>query len=130
MNNLIFNNFYKNTIKFFLSSLLIMGLIVWTIQAVNYFEFVSEDGHGLKVYFLYTLFKFSKNYNRLLPFIFFISLFYVLISYEKRNELNIFWINGVSKIKFIHKILILSFFITIHSASFSFLFVTNFSTKS
>ena len=30
---------------------MIMGLIVWTMQAVNYFDFVSEDGHGLKVYF-------------------------------------------------------------------------------
>ena len=113
MNILIFSNFYKNTIKFFLSSLLMMGLIVWTIQAVNYFEFVSEDGHGIKVYFLYTLLNFPKIIHRLLPFMFFISLFYILISYEKRNELNIFWINGVSKIEFINKIIILSFFITI-----------------
>ena len=40
-----------------------MGLIVWTIQAINYFDFVSEDGHGLKVYFLYTLLNFPKNYS-------------------------------------------------------------------
>jgi len=113
MTNLIFKNFYKNTIKFFLSSLIIMGLIVWTIQAVNYFEFVSEDGHGLKVYFFYTLLNFPKIIHRLLPFIFFISLFYILISYEKRDELNIFWINGISKVQFINKIIILSFFITL-----------------
>ena len=37
-----------------------MGLIVWTLQAVNYFDFVSEDGHGLKVYFSYTILNFPK----------------------------------------------------------------------
>jgi len=112
MKKLIFNRFYLNTIKFFLSTLLMMGIIVWTIQAVNYFDYVTEDGHGLRVYFLYTILSFPKIINRLLPFIFFISIFYILISYEKRNELNIFWINGINKIKFINKILILSLAIT------------------
>jgi len=113
MKKLIFNKFYTNTTKFFLSTLLMVGIIVWTIQAVNYFDFVTEDGHGFKVYFIYTFLSFPKIINRLLPFIFFISVFYVLIGYEKRNELNIFWINGINKIKFINKILILSLFLTI-----------------
>ena len=69
-----------------------MGLIVWTLQAVNYFDFVSEDGHGLKIYFFYTLLNFPKIIHRILPFIFFISLFYTIIRYEMNNELNIFWI--------------------------------------
>ena len=46
---------------FFGSSVLIMSLIVWTLQAVSYFDFVSQDGHGLKVYFSLHSFKFSKN---------------------------------------------------------------------
>jgi lipopolysaccharide export system permease protein len=113
MKKLIFNKFYINTTKFFLSTLLMMGIIVWTIQAVNYFDFVTEDGHGLRVYFLYTILSFPKIINRLLPFIFFISIFYILISYEKRNELNIFWINGINKITFMNKILIFSLILTI-----------------
>ena len=59
-----------------------MGLIVWTLQAVNYFDFVSEDGHGLKVYFAYTLFSLPKIMSKILPFVFMISLFYVIINYE------------------------------------------------
>ena len=110
---MIFNRLYINSTIFFLFTLLMMGLIVWTIQAVNYFDYVTEDGHGLKVYFLYSLMNFPKIINRLLPFIFFISLFYILLGYEKRNELNIFWINGVTKIKFINKIISISLLITI-----------------
>jgi len=112
MEKLIFYQFYLNTTKFFLSTLIMIGIIVWTIQAVNFFDIVIIDGHGLKVYFLYALLNFPKIINRLLPFIFFISLFYVLLSYEKRNELNIFWINGVDKIKFLNKIIKLSIVIT------------------
>ena len=108
MKNLIFRKFYQNTSVFFLTSLFIMGIIVWTIQAVNYFDYVTEDGHGLKVYFLYTILSFPKIIHRILPFIFFISLFYIIISYKLRNELNIFWINGVSKINFANNLIIFS----------------------
>jgi lipopolysaccharide export system permease protein len=55
MKKLIFKKFHIDTSIFFITSLVIMSLIVWTIQAVNYFDFVTEDGHGLKVYFMYTL---------------------------------------------------------------------------
>ena len=96
-----------------------MSLIVWTLQAVNYFDFVTEDGHGLKVYFSYTLLNFPKIINRILPFIFFISLFYIIINYERRNELNIFWINGISKIEFLNKLIIFSIYLMIFQIALS-----------
>ncbi len=111
MKKTIFKKFYKDTFNFFFTSLLVMSLIVWTIQAVNYFDFVTEDGHGLKVYFLYSAMNFPKIINRILPFIFFISLFYIILNYEIRNELNIFWINGISKNEFLNKTIIFSVFI-------------------
>tara|TARA_B100000029_G_C17571810_1_gene956851 strand:- start:1344 stop:2441 length:1098 start_codon:yes stop_codon:yes gene_type:complete len=113
MKKLIFKKLYLDTTSFFLSSLLIMGLIVWVLQAVNYFDFVTEDGHGLKVYFSYTLLNFPKIINRILPFMFFISLFYIIINYELRNELSIFWINGISKIEFLNKLIFFSIYLMI-----------------
>ena len=108
MKKLIFKKFYKQIFLNFLSTLLVMGLIIWTIQAVNYFDFVSQDGHSLKIYFLYSILNFPKIINRILPFIFFISLFYTFINCENKNELNIFWINGISKIEFLNKLIILT----------------------
>ncbi len=121
MKKLIFNKLYLDTASFFLTSLLIMSLIVWTLQAVNYFDFVTEDGHGLKVYFSYTILNFPKIINRILPFIFFISLFYVIINYELKNELSIFWINGVSKIQFLNKLVVFSIYLMIFQ-----LFLSNY----
>lgn len=105
MKKLIFIKFYKDITISFLTALLTVGIIVWTIQAVNYFDFVTEDGHGLKIYFIYSLLNFPKIIHRILPFIFFVSVFYTIVTYEKRNEIYIFWINGISKIKFLNKLL-------------------------
>lgn len=113
MKKLIFRKFTKDSLIFFVSSILIMSLIVWTLQAVSYFDFVSQDGHGLKIYFLYTILNFPKIVNRILPFIYFISLFYMIISYELKNELSIFWINGISKINFVNNAIFFSIFIMI-----------------
>ena len=113
MKKLIFLKFTKDTLIFFTLMCLVVGIIVWTLQAVNYFDFVVQDGHGLKTYFSYTILNFPKIIHRIIPFIFFISLFYMLINYEIRNELLIFWISGVSKIDFANKIIFLSVILTV-----------------
>tara|TARA_B110001450_G_C17616979_1_gene479633 strand:- start:146 stop:1246 length:1101 start_codon:yes stop_codon:yes gene_type:complete len=108
MKKLIFQKFILDTLTFFIISIIIMGTIVWTLQAINYFDFVTNDGHGLKVYFSYTVLNFPKIMHRILPFIFFISLFYIITSYESRNELNIYWLNGISRVGFANKIILMS----------------------
>lgn len=113
MKKLIFLKFASDTSIFFLIMCFTIGLIVWTLQAVNYFDFVTQDGHGLKTYFSYIILNFPKIIHRILPFVFFLSLFYLLISYEKKNELSVLWINGTSKVEFINKIILISFFLMI-----------------
>tara|TARA_Y100000590_G_C15618796_1_gene976778 strand:+ start:1 stop:1047 length:1047 start_codon:yes stop_codon:yes gene_type:complete len=68
------------------------------MQAVNYLDFVSEDGHGFRVYFTYTVLSLPKILSRLMMFVFFVSLFYSLYKMEEKNELIIYWINGIKKI--------------------------------
>ena len=60
MKKIIFKNFLKETLEFFVLSSCAVTIIVWVIQAVNYLDYVTQDGHGLKTYFLYTLFNFPK----------------------------------------------------------------------
>ena len=101
MKKLLFRNFLKDTLKFFIVVCMSISLIVWVIQAVGFLDFVIDDGHGLYVYFSYSLLNFPKMVHRIIPFIFFISLFYQISQYEYRNELLIFWTNGIRKIEFI-----------------------------
>ena len=57
---LIFQKFFSNNTYFFFICIASLSLIVWIIQAVNFLDFVTEDGHGLIVYFKYT-----KNYLKI-----------------------------------------------------------------
>jgi len=102
---IIFKKFLIDNTYFFLFVSLSISLIVWVIQAVNYLDFVSEDGHSFKVYFYYTILNLPKIFNRILPIIFFVSLFYTLTKYEENNELKIFWLNGINKTKFLNVII-------------------------
>jgi len=108
MKKLIFKKLLNDITNFFLISVLSISIIIWVIQAVNYLDFVSEDGHSFRIYFLYTLLSLPKIISRVLPFMFFISIFYILVKYEEENELVIFWLNGIKKIKFINTLIIFS----------------------
>ena len=105
---LIFKKFFIDNTYFFLSAITTLGLIVWVIQAVNYLDFVTEDGHGLGVYFKYSILSLPKILSRLFPLVFFISVFYTINKFEQNNELKIFWINGINKTKFIKNLIIYS----------------------
>ena len=111
MEKLIFRKFIIDVFSFFIISSFSITLIVWIIQAVNYLDFVSEDGHSFRVYFLYTLLTFPKIYGKIVTFSFFISIFYILSKYEENNEILIYWTHGITRIEFINNILKFSFFI-------------------
>ena len=100
MKKLIFKKFLKDLTGFLLLVSLSITLIVWVVQAVNFLDFVSEDGHSFKVYFIYTILNLPKIFSRILPFIFFVSLFYIILKYENNNELIIFWTVGIRKVDF------------------------------
>ena len=109
MKKIIYNQLLKDITKFFLLSSLSLSLIIWVIQAVNFLDYISEDGHGLLTYFYITTLNFPKIFSRILPFCVFISIFYTLNRYENKNELLIFWNIGINKIKFVNVLIIFSF---------------------
>ena len=108
MKKLIFRKILKDIFYFFLLVSLSITIIVWVIQAVNFLDIFSEDGHSLLIYFKYTLMNLPKIFSRTLIFIFFISIFYIILKYESNNELMIFWNNGISKKYFINILILFS----------------------
>jgi len=113
MKKLLYQKILIDNLKFFIIITLSISSIIWVIQAVQFLDFVTEDGHGLFVYFYYTILNFPKIIHRIFPFTFFISLFYQIYQYEMKNELLVFWTHGVNKLSFINAILTYSFLILI-----------------
>ena len=108
MKKIIFNKLIIDVTKFFLLSSLSLSLIILVVQAVNFLDYISEDGHGLYTYFGITILNFPKIFSRVMPFCIFITIFYIINKYELKNELLIFWSIGVKKIKFINTLIIFS----------------------
>ena len=105
MNKLIFRKFSIDIINFFLIASFSITFIVWIIQAVNFLDLISDDGHSLDVYFYFVSLNLPKIFSKTIIFVFFISIFYVINKYKNSNELIVFWSNGIQKIKFINFIL-------------------------
>ncbi len=108
MNKLIFRKFSQDIINFFLVASFSITFIVWIIQAVNFLDLISDDGHSLKVYFTYVSLNLPKIFSKTIIFVYFISIYYVINKYNNSNELIVFWNNGIRKIKFINFILLFS----------------------
>lgn len=123
MKKIIFNNLFKEIVLFFMACSITLTLIVWILQAVNFLDIVSEDGHSLGTYFMYSFMNLPKIFNKLLLLSFFLSLFYILTVYEDRNQTLIFWINGISKSQFLNSLIYLSFLFLIFSFLLSFFIV-------
>ena len=115
MKKIVYRKIAKDCTKFFLTTIFTISLIIWVLQAVNYLDFVIEDGHGFIVYFKYTLLSFPKILSRIFPFAIFLSFAYILLKYENKNELVIFWNFGIKKINFINFFVKLSFFFVLLS---------------
>ena len=119
MKKLLYRKLLLDYINFFLIALISSSLIIWVFQAVNFLDIMVEDGREYSVYINYSLLNFPKIISRLLPFVLFFSIYYVLSKYELNNELIIFWNFGEDKIKFINFILYISIFLLLIQICFT-----------
>ena len=110
MNKLIYRKLSSDIFAFFLLSSLALTSIVWVMQGVNLLDIITEKGHSISVYLIYTLLSLPKIFSKLLIFTYFLALFVVLNRYEENNEILVFWTNGIKKISFINFIAKFSLF--------------------
>ncbi len=113
MRNTIYRYFFKQFISIFASILISISIIVWIVQAVNYLDFVTEDGHSFSVYFTFSILTIPKVLNRLIPLVFLISLLVTILQFEKNNELLSFWTSGLNKIRIVNLAFRISILITL-----------------
>ena len=83
MKKLLYRKLLKDYMSFFIIALLSSSLIIWVFQAVNFLDIMVEDGREYTVYINYSLLNFPKIISRLLPFVLFFSIYYILSIYEK-----------------------------------------------
>jgi len=113
MRNTIYRYFFVEFISLFALILVTTCVIVWIVQAVNYLDFVTEDGHAFSVYFTYSILNIPKVIGRLIPLVFLISLLTTILRFENNNELLVFWTSGLNKIRLVNLAFKISILITL-----------------
>ena len=111
MKKILFRKLLSDCLVFFLITLFSLSIIVWVFQAVNFLDIIVEGGRDYLVYLNFSLLNFPKIISKLIPFVLFFSLLYVIAKYELNNELIIFWSFGINKIDLINFFIKFSFFI-------------------
>jgi len=111
MNKTIYKYLFYEFIRFFIATLFAFAAIVWTVQAVNYLDLITEDGHSFSVYFFYSFLTLSKVLTKLIPFCFLIATVLTIIKLEKDNELLALWTSGLKKINIVNHLLRVSLLI-------------------
>ena len=111
MKKIIYKYFFSEFIRYFAISLFTLTIIIWTIQSVNFLDLITEDGHALSIYFLYSFLTISKALTKLFPFCFLIAIVFTIIKFEKDNELIALWTSGINKITIVNLIFFISLLI-------------------
>tara|TARA_Y100000590_G_scaffold11830_1_gene14456 strand:+ start:54 stop:1181 length:1128 start_codon:yes stop_codon:yes gene_type:complete len=132
MKNRVYKYFFIEFFRYFAVVLFAVTAIIWTIQAVNFLDLVTEDGHAFRIYLFYSFLGIPKVITKLIPFTFLIASILTILKLEKDNELIILWTSGLNKIHIVNLILRTSLLIMIIQIIFS-TFITpetlNFSRK-
>ena len=111
MKKTIYKYIFYEFLRYFATSLFTLAAIVWTVQAVNFLDLVTDDGHSFSIYFMYSILTSSKVLTKLIPFCFLIAIVLTIIKLEKDNELIALWTAGLNKIFIVNHIILISLII-------------------
>jgi len=111
MKKTIYKYFFYEFVIYFAIILFALAAVVWTIQAVNYLDLITDDGHTFTIYFFYSFLTLSKVLTKLIPFCFLLAIILTILKMEKDNELIVLWTSGLNKIHIVNLIFRISLII-------------------
>ena len=119
LQNKIYHNYCLEIIKLFLTILLCLSLIAWTVRAVNFLDLIVENGYSVITYFEYSLLNVFGIITKFIPLSFLLAITIFILRQIQENEFIILWTSGVRQIQIVNLFLFISIIITIFHLIFS-----------
>ena len=113
LRNKIYKHFSFEVLKTFFTILFAFTLIAWTVRAVNYLNLIIDDAHSISTYFIYSFLNITNIVTKFISISFLLALIITIYRFKNQKELLILWSIGVSKIKIINLVLLVTFFVII-----------------
>ena len=119
LQNKIYQNYFIEIIKTFLTIVLGLSLIALTVRAVNFLELIVDNGYPVTTYFKYSILNIFGIAPKFMPLAFFISVIIFIIKHQGDSEFIILWTSGVKKLQLVNLILFSSITVLIIYLIFS-----------
>ena len=119
LQNKIYQNYFIEIIKTFLTIVLGLSLIALTVRAVNFLELIVDNGYPVTTYFKYSILNIFGIAPKFMPLAFFISVIIFIIKHQRDSEFIILWTSGVKKLQLVNLILFSSITVLIIYLIFS-----------
>ncbi len=119
LQNKIYYNYFLEIIKLFVTILLSLSLIAWTVRAVNFLDLIVDSGYSIITYFEYSLLNIFGIITKFIPLSFLVAITIFILRQIQENEFIILWTSGVKKIQIVNLFLLVSIVVTIFHLFFS-----------
>ena len=119
LQNKIYHNYSLEIIKLFITILLSLSLIAWTVRAVNFLDLIVESGYSVLTYFEYSLLNVFGIITKFIPLSFLLAITIFILRQIQENEFIILWTSGVRKIQIVNLFLFISLILTVFHLFFS-----------
>ena len=130
LQNKIYHNYCLEIIKLFLTILLSLSLIAWTVRAVNFLDLIVNSGYSVLTYFEYSLLNIFGIITKFIPLSFLVAITIFILRQIQENEFIILWTSGVKKIQIVNLFLLISIIITVFHLFFSIILTPSALSKS
>ena len=119
LQNKIYQNFFVEIIKTFLTIVFGLSIISLTVRAVSFLDLMVDSGYPIITYFKYSFLSLFGLAPKLIPLAFLLSLIIFIFKHINNRELDVLWVAGVKKIQIVNLFFLVSIIVVLLYLIFS-----------
>ena len=102
LQNKIYQNFFLEIFKTFLTIVFGLSIIALTVRAVNFLDLIVDSGYPIITYFQYSFLNLFGLAPKFIPLAFLLSIIIFILKHVQDRELDVLWVSGVKKIEIVN----------------------------
>ena len=125
LQNKIYQNFFLEIFKTFLTIVFGLSIIALTVRAVNFLDLIVDSGYPIITYFQYSFLNLFGLAPKFIPLAFLLSIIIFILKHVQDREFDVLWVSGVKKIEIVNLFFLASVVVMVIYLIFS-IFLTPF----
>ena len=102
LQNKIYQNFFIEIFKTFLTIVFGLSIVALTVRAVNFLDLIVDSGYPIITYFQYSFLNLFGLAPKFIPLAFLLSIIIFILKHVQDREFDVLWISGVKKIEIVN----------------------------